>query len=111
MLANSLIASASVGSVSSTGTSGSSEPSSSRSANCLPRALRSPTTIRDGWRLSWSARPSRRNSGLNTIGSPGVAASIRSVKPTGTVDLTTRVASGAAAWASARTRSTELVSK
>ena len=30
-----------------------------------------PTTIRSGWRQSWTADPSRRNSGLETTGTPG----------------------------------------
>ena len=42
---------------------------------------------------------------------PGCSARIRAVKPTGTVDLITMVASGAIRSTSAMTASTELVSK
>ena len=109
-MANSLIASASVLSVSSTGTSGSSAASRSSSANALPRSPRSPTTIRLGCRLSHSALPSRRNSGLNTTGTPSRAASER-VNPTGTVDFTTTVASALRRAASPATCSTVVVLK
>ena len=45
------------------------------------------------------------------MAAPGRAVRIRSVNPTGTVDLMTRVASGAAAIAWSSTVSTDLVSK
>ena len=46
------IASASVGSVSRTGTSSSTAPSRRRAAKVLPASVVSPTTMREGWRLS-----------------------------------------------------------
>ena len=59
----------------------------------LPRSLTSPTTIRDGWRLSWGTalaeEPGRRG-GCWFPGRSRVAA----VNPTGIVDLTTMTAAG-----------------
>ena len=111
VLANSLIASACLASVSRTGVVGSSAASSIKSANSLPRSERCPTTIRDGCRLSCSALPSRRNSGENRMLSVLCASHMRSANPTGTVDLMTMVASGAMARTCSMTASTELVSK
>ncbi len=80
-------------------------------ANSRPGSVSEPTTIREGWRLSWSARPSRRNSGLNRIEAPAWASRSVLVYPTGTVDLITTVAAGFAARAALVTRSTVEVSK
>ena len=55
-----------------------------------------PTTIRSGWRLSWTAVPSRRNSGLDTTVTscrPSTRSTTR-VEPTGTVDLLTMTVPG-----------------
>ena len=106
-----MIASASVGSVSRTGTSGSSEPSTSMSAKRRARSDFSPTTIREGCRLSWSAFPSRRNSGEKITWSVPSRLRTSSTKPTGTVDFTTMVAVGLTAATARITASTEVVSK
>ena len=109
-MANSLIASASVEPVNITGPQVSA-PAVSRSAKPCAAGVVSPTMIREGCRLSQSARPSRRNSGENRIASLPCSARIRAVKPTGTVDLTTTVAPGAKRRASEITCSTLAVSK
>ena len=55
-----------------------------------------PTTMRSGCRLSCTAVPSRKNSGLDTtVTSPRpVTRSTTSVEPTGTVDLLITMAPG-----------------
>ena len=65
-----------------------------------------PTTMRSGWRLSGTAVPSRRNSGLETT-----VTSVRprtrsttSVEPTGTVDLLTMIVPGPGEGRSPRPR-------
>ena len=105
------MASASVLSVSSTGTSVSTAASASSRAKASPAGPRSPTTIREGWRLSWSARPSRRNSGEKSTRSVPSRSRSAAVNPTGTVDFMTAVARGSISRMSATTCSTLLVSK
>src|SRR5688500_16407803 len=54
-----------------------------------------PITMRSGWRKSWMAEPSRRNSGFETTATslrPSARSTTR-VDPTGTVDLLTTIAS------------------
>ena len=63
MFENSLTASASVESVKSTSISSLIAPCCNNPANTLARSLCSPTIIRDGYKLSYKARPSRKNSG------------------------------------------------
>ena len=74
-----------------------------------------PTTMRSGWRLSATAVPSRRNSGLETTvtsGRPSTRSTTR-VDPTGTVDLFTMTEPGerwgpiSSATASTKERSAE----
>ena len=110
-MANSLIASASVLSVSSTGMSFLTAPSTNKSANTWPCSERSPTTMRLGYKLSCSALPSRKNSGENIKLCVMCFNRMRSVKPTGTVDLITIVACGLMANTSAITDATDLVLK
>src|SRR5215218_7954844 len=67
-----------------------------------------PMTTRSGWRKSWTAVPSRRNSGFDTTATSArwSACSTTRVEPTGTVDLLITTASvrrwgeidSAAAW-------------
>jgi hypothetical protein len=110
VLENSLIASASVEPTIWTGLSCEAVPASSRSAKTLASAVASPTMIRLGYRLSWSAWPSRRNSGENSTSRP-CSLVIRSEKPTGTVDFTTGTACGATSTTVRITDSTDEVSK
>ena len=72
--------------------------SPTRTAACRSSA---PTTTRSGWRLSWTAVPSRRNSGLETtvMSSRPVTCSTSVAVPTGTVDLLTTTAPGTRAAA------------
>ena len=55
-----------------------------------------PITMRSGCRKSWTAEPSRRNSGFDTTSTSGrpSARSTTRVEPTGTVDLLTTTAPG-----------------
>ena len=64
------------------------DPNSSATA-VAARASVEPTTIRSGWRLSLTAVPSRRNSGLDTtaMSDRPMVRSTRFTVPTGTVDL------------------------
>lgn len=69
-------------------------PSYSSSANCVAARwvsspLAAPTTMREGRRLSYSALPSRRNSGEKTIRWSARRAESFSVQPTGMVDYIT----------------------
>lgn len=57
------MASASVASVKSVGTSSLTAPSFNKLANVVARSLCSPTIIREGYKLSYNARPSLKNSG------------------------------------------------
>ena len=59
-------------------------------------ASSAPTTIRSGLRLSTTAVPSRRNSGLETTPMSGrpITCSTMFAEPTGTVDLLTTMAPG-----------------
>ena len=59
-----------------------------------------PTTMRSGFRLSSTAVPSRRNSGLETTLTSGrpMTCSTMVAEPTGTVDLLTTMAPGSR-WA------------
>ncbi len=67
--------------------------------------------MRLGCRLSHSAFPSRRNSGEKMMRREGWAWRIRTVKPTGTVDLMMTVACGACRDTASMTCSTDVVSK
>ena len=60
------------------------------------RASSAPTTIRSGLRLSSTAVPSRRNSGLETtlMSARPITCSTMFADPTGTVDLLTTMAPG-----------------
>ena len=73
-------------------------PVAAKSSPTRTAARRSsaPTTTRSGWRLSWTADPSRRNSGLETtvMSARPVTRSTRVAVPTGTVDLLTTTAPG-----------------
>ena len=94
MFENNLIASASVGCVKRTGTSLSKAFRSNISAISCPLSEHSPTTIREGYKLSYNAFPSLKNSGEKTIFSVLNFAFNSNVYPTGTVDLIIKVASG-----------------
>ena len=73
--------------------------------------MSAPTTMRLGYRLSYSAFDSRRNSGLNRMFFTPYFAFTEAVNPTGTVLLTTMYASGFTRLTSWITLSTALVSK
>src|SRR3954467_1605407 len=62
-----------------------------------------PITMRSGWRKSWTAEPSRRNSGFDaTFTSSRLrACSTTRVEPTGTVDLLTTTHSAGSTFATA----------
>src|SRR3954471_12889297 len=62
-----------------------------------------PITMRSGCRKSWTAEPSRRNSGFDatfTSSRPRACSTTR-VDPTGTVDLLTTTDSSGSTWATA----------
>ena len=67
--------------------------------------------IRLGYKLSYSARLSRKNSGLNNKLRTPICARMCWENPTGTVDLITSMASGFASMARPITFSTAEVSK
>jgi hypothetical protein len=67
VLANNFIASASVESVNNVGTSFFIAPCNNRSANNFALSLFSPMTILEGYKLSYKAFPSLKNSGENII--------------------------------------------
>ena len=83
----------------------------SKSANCSARSDCSPTIILEGYRLSYKAFPSRKNSGENMIFSHPVSSLTFAVYPTGTVDLITITASGLIFITPAITASTDEVLK
>ena len=86
-------------------------PSISKLAKISARSDFSPTIMRDGYKLSYKALPSRKNSGEKIILSTPNFAFNCSVKPTGTVDLITIIALGLIDNTSCTTDSTLLVSK
>ena len=89
-----LIVSAEAGSVTMTGARRALNSSATRAAAAWSSE---PMTMRSGWRQSWTAEPSRRNSGLDTTRTssrPSTSSTTR-VEPTGTVDLLTTMHSGA----------------
>ena len=94
VLENNLTASASVLSINTTGISSFIAPSINIFANFFALSDCSPTIILDGYKLSYKARPSLKNSGENIILSVSNIALTFSVYPTGTVDLITIVACG-----------------
>ena len=85
--------SADAGSVTRTGAPRDSNSVATRAAAAWSSA---PMTMRSGCRKSWTAEPSRRNSGLETTrtSSRSSTSSTTRVEPTGTVDLLTTIASG-----------------
>ena len=85
-MANNFTASASVESIYLITTS-----SFNRCANCSALVDFSPTIILDGYKLSYKAFPSLKNSGLKIILSIWYFSFIALINPTGTVDLTTIV--------------------
>ena len=91
VFANNLTASASVGSINLTTTSSFKQLSFNNLANFSALSDFSPTIILDGYKLSYNAFPSLKNSGLNIIFSISYFSFIACIKPTGTVDLTTIV--------------------
>ena len=70
-----------------------------------------PTMMREGYRLSYSALDSRRNSGLNRMLSVPNFSRTLAVYPTGMVDLMTMMASALYCMTSLMTASTAEVSK
>ena len=92
MLANNFIASASVLSVNKTSTSSLIAPSFKRLAKTLALCDISPTTIRLGYKLSYKALPSLKNSGLKIIRSVLNFFDTSFVYPTGIVLLITIMA-------------------
>ena len=68
--------------------------------------IASPTTMREGCRLSYSALPSRKNSGEKMRLSQWYCSRALAVKPTGTVDLITITALGSMAMTLRITAST-----
>ena len=117
VLANNLTASASVGLIYKTGISVLIAPSCSIFANTSAdlfnfSSFKSvPTIILDGYKLSYKARPSRRNSGENRILLVWYFSLTDSVYPTGTVDLIIIIALGFTSNTCSITLSTEEVSK
>ena len=69
-------------------------PSFKRSANTLALSLFSPTTILEGYKLSYKAFPSLKNSGEKIRLSMPYFSFIDLVKPTGIVDLIIMIDSG-----------------
>ena len=82
-----MIASASVLSVNNTGVSSSSDASFNKPAKTSASLVCAPTTILDGCKLSYKARPSLKNSGEKIIFSYWYFSRIVFVYPTGIVDL------------------------
>ena len=80
-------------------------------ANSLAPFETPPIIIRDGYKLSSRAKPSRKNSGEKIILLVFDLFLILWVKPTGTVDLITKVALGFINNTSEITVSTDLVLK
>ena len=111
MFEKSFTASASVESVNNTGISSFIAPSIKRSANFLALSLCSPTIILEGYKLSYKALPSLKNSGENIIFSVSNISLTLFVYPTGTVDFIIIVASGFIESTLAITASTLLVLK
>ena len=117
MLANNLTASASVGFVNKTSIFSFNAPSTRSFANvcaaCFIFSLLSgaPTIILEGYKLSYNALPSRKNSGEKIIFSVSYFFLTLSVYPTGTVDLITIIASLFTLRTSSITCSTDEVSK
>lgn len=106
--------SASVKSMNSVSISGFNSPSWSKRANYSAASRISssqPTMIREGYKLSYSALDSRRNSGLKRMLWLPVFALICRVYPTGIVDLITMMASGLTDSTISITDSTADVSK
>ena len=98
-------------SVNNTGISSLIAPSFKRLANFSALSLCSPTIILEGWRLSYKAFPSLKNSGEKIMLSASNISFTLFVYPTGTVDLITIVASGLIDSTFAITASTLLVLK
>ena len=115
-LEKSFTASASDGSMYRTGIPSFRAASFKSSANFLPFSIwtgffpSTPTTMRDGYRLSFNVFPSRRNSGENKIFSVRYIPHSFLVNPGGTVDLMTMHASGFTFRICPATASTEVVS-
>ena len=86
-------------------------PSANKLANFLALSDFSPTIIRDGYKLSYNALPSLKNSGENIIFYVLNIFLTFFVYPTGTVDFITIIASGFTDKTFAITTSTLLISK
>ena len=116
-MAKSFTASASVNPMNRVSISSFNAPSCKRAANLCDSStsfvsfLSVDTMIRLGYRLSYSALDSRRNSGLNIIFFVSYFLRTDSVYPTGIVDLMTMMASGFTFKTSSITASTAEVSK
>jgi len=108
---NSLIASASLGSVKIRSTSFFIDTFKSNSAKSFALFDFSPTTILLGCKLSNNARPSRKNSGEKIILLLLKYLRLSSTNPTGIVDLIIIIASGFILVTSLRIPSTDDVSK
>src|SRR5690625_1111873 len=110
VLANSFVASASVNFVNRTGISSFKAPSANTFAKRLALSDCSPTMILDGYKLSYKALPSLRNSGENMMLSVSNFSLTDFVYLTGMVDLITMTASGLMDYIFSITVSTLLVS-
>ena len=110
-LENSLIASASRVPVNNTGTSTFFDPDNSKFAIFFAFSERSPTTMREGYKLSFKARPSLKNSGEKIMLEVLKCARCVSTKPIGMVDFMMMMHFGAILVTSVMTFSTDVVSK